>query len=343
MIEKTIFNNDEEIIILAKKIYALDISKVEKINRGSANIYLLNEDQYVLKEFQSKYTKDEIEKEINVINHLSKFDIKVPEYVKTSSNKYYCVHKKKIIIIQKYIEGYGLNNFEGTYEQTMECAEYYGKIVSALKSLPVKLPDSDFSDLYSKENFDNGIKKHKDLLVMLDANNNVDKKIKEDIEEKITMIKDVKNNMDFSEMKNLTMLNSHGDYNVLQFIYKNNKINAVIDFVSACKMPVVWELIRSYSYIDKEAKNGEFNINNLVDYIKTFNKYITLNRYDIKYMVYLYLIQILNSDFGYKQYVSNHKKINLLEFGYLRTNICRYLFKNANLITERLEKELFNI
>ena len=114
----------------------------------------------------------------------------------------------------------------------------------------------------------------------------------------------------------------------------------VIDFVSACKMPIVWEIIRSYSYIDKEAKDGEFNLDTFVDYVKTFNKYVKLNKYDIKYMSHLYLIQILNSNFGYKQYIYDHQKTSLLEFGYLRTNICRYLFNNANKISERLEKEL---
>ena len=63
-------------------------------------------------------------------------------------------------------------------------------------------------------------------------------------------------------MKKIFLLirkNTHGDFNVLQLIYKNNHINSVIDFVSACNMPVVWELIRSYSYIDKNVKEVSNN------------------------------------------------------------------------------------
>ncbi len=337
MLEKTVFENNEEIIRYVKNIYGLNINNVKKINRGSANIYSLNDDKYILKEFQSKYSKIEIDKEIEVINHLRKFNIKVPEYIKTLNGRYDDVYKNKTIIIQYFIDGYTLNNNGGTYDQTIECADCYGKIVSALKSLPIELPDADLSSWYSKENFDLSIKKHKDLLPMLDENDYNDRKIKKDILDKIEMIKLVSPRLNFDEMKNLSVLNTHGDYSVLQFIYKNGTINAVIDFVSACKMPIVWELIRSYSYIDKDAKDGEFNLDTFVDYVKTFNKYIKLNKYDLKYMAYLYLIQILNSNFGYKQYIYDHKNKELLEFGYFRTNICRYLFNNASLITKRLE------
>ena len=70
----------------------------------------------------------------------------------------------------------------------------------------------------------------------------------------------------------------------MQFIYKEDKINAVIDFVSACQMPIVWELLRSYSYIRRDAKDGNFNINTMIDYVKKFNEYVKLNEYDILYM-----------------------------------------------------------
>ena len=339
MLEQTVFENNEEIVEYLKNNYDLEVTNVTKIERGSANIYSLNNNEYILKEFQSKYSKKQIEKEIAVINHLRSYGIKVPEYIKTKKDTFDDIYKEKTIIIQKYIDGYTLESNEGNYEQTIECAKYYGRIVDALKTLPIELPDSDLSGWYSQENFDTSIKKHEDLLLMLDENNEIDKKIKNDLLEKIEMIKEVRLN-DFEQMKNLTVLNTHGDYNVLQFIYKDGKINAVIDFVSACKMPVAWEIIRSYSYIDKDAINGEFNLDTFIEYVKTFNKYIKLNEYDIRFMSYIYLVQVLNSNFGYKQYLYNRDNIKLLNFGFFRTNLCRYLFKNARTISERLIAEL---
>ena len=340
MVEQTIFLDDKEIISLVNDVYGIEVTKVQKIDRGSANIYSLNSDKYILKEFQSKYTKEEIDKEIAVINHLKNNKIQVPVYIETLSKEYSCIYKGRTIIIQKFIEGEILNNNEGNYEQTIECAEIYGKIVSALETLPIELPSFEISSWYSKESFETGIKKHEDLLPMLDEKNETDMKIKKDIEEKLEMIKKVRDTLDFSEMSNLTIKNTHGDYNLLQFIYKEGKVVTVIDFVSSCKMPIVWELIRSYSYIDSEVKDGEFNLNTFVEYVKTFNKYIKLNKYDLKYMTYIYLFQILNSNYGYKQYIYDHSKTSLLNFGYLRTNICRYLFYNAGIISDRLNNEL---
>ena len=38
MIEETVFTN-EKIIEVVKKIYNIDVHQVEKLNRGSANLY----------------------------------------------------------------------------------------------------------------------------------------------------------------------------------------------------------------------------------------------------------------------------------------------------------------
>lgn len=337
MLEKSVFTNKKEIINFVKEKYGINVTDIKIIDRGSANIYSLNKDEYVLKEFQAKYTKDEIEKEITIINHLKKDGIKVPSYIKTINDIYYSLYKDKVIIIQKFIEGYTLDRNEGNYEQTIECAKVYGMIVKSLENLDILLPLNDLS--FSKENLTKGIEKHQKLLELIDDKKDDETlKIKKNLEEKIDMLKDISKKNIFIDTKKLTIKNTHGDFNVLQFIYKNDHINSVIDFVSACKMPVVWELIRSYSYIDKDVKNGIFNLDTFTDYIKEFNKYVKLNEYDLKYMSYIYLIQLLGSTYGYKEYINNNENIELLEFAHFRTNICKYLFNNAENISNRLLK-----
>lgn len=125
----------------------------------------------------------------------------------------------------------------------------------------------------------------------------------------------------------MTVMNIHGDYSVLQFIYKDGKINAIMDFVSACKMLVVWEIIRFYSYIDSKTKEGKIDIDNLVEYVRTFTCYVKLNKYDYKFMSYLYLVQLLASKFGYKQYITYNSKTNLLDFALLEQNCVNSYFK----------------
>ena len=91
--------------------------------------------------------------------------------------------------------------------------------------------------------------------------------------------------------------------------------------------------------MDKECKNGTFNIDNLVLYIKEFMKYSSLTKEDLKYLPYIYLIQLLSSTYGYKQYLQTGN-LNMLEFGKERTNICRYLIKNKEIISKKLLKNL---
>ncbi len=337
MIEETVFSN-KELIDIVKNKYEINVNKVHKLDRGSANLYSLNDDKYILKEFQSKYSKEEINKEIVIINHLKKDGLLVPKYIVTIDKEYCFIYKNKIIIMQKFIDGYTMEPNTGNLEQVIESACKLGKIVKSLKSLEIELPINDVSSWYSLDTLNESIQKHKDLLNKI--NENEYPNIYKDINEKIYMLEYTKNNYNFDEMKNLTFMNTHGDYSVLQFIYKNEKIKSIIDFVSACKMPIVWEIIRSYSYIDMKAKDGKIDIDNLVIYVKEFNNYVKLNKYDLKYMSYLYLIQILCSTFGYKQYISDNSKTELLNFARFRTKLSKYLFENAELISNILEKEI---
>lgn len=337
MIEETVFD-EKTLVDVVREKYGIDVVEIQKLNRGSANLYSLNRDTYVLKEFQSKYTQEEINKEISIINHLKKDGLLVPEYINTINDEYSFIYKEKIITMQKFIDGYTMESNTASYEQMIESARELGKIVKSLDTLKIDLPTNDVSSWYSIETIDESIEKHNALLKKITIESN--QQIYQDLEDKISMLQFVKTNIDFSGMKNLTEKNTHGDYSVLQFIYKDGKINAIIDFVSACKMPIVWEIIRSYSYIDSNAKDGKININNLIEYVKEFTKYVKLNKYDIKYMSYLYLIQLLSSTYGYKQYIADNSKTGLLEFALFRTKLCKHLFENAQLIATSLEKEI---
>lgn len=339
MIEETVFTN-KKIIEIVKKVYDIDIYQVEKLNRGSANLYSLNRNKYILKEFQTKYTKEEINKEIKIINHLKKDNIPVPEYIKTTTGEYSFIYENRVIIMQKFIEGYTIESNSGNYEQVLESAEYLGKIIKSLATLKDKLPNNDVSSWYSKKTINESIDKQEKLLKKISVENYP--QIYKDFMDKISMLKYVRDNLDFSDMSKMTVMNTHGDYSLLQFIYKDGKINAIIDFVSACKMPIVWEVIRSYSYIDPKAKDGKIDVDNLVEYVKKFTNYVKLNKYDFKYMPYLYLVQILTSTFGYKQYIEDNSKSSLLDFAFFRTKLCKFLFENAEKIANTLIEKLAN-
>ena len=149
-------------------------------------------------------------------------------------------------------------------------------------------------------------------------------------------------NFDFNIVRKMTIINTHGDFSVQQLIYNDKEGTTVIDFETAKKMPIVWEAIRSYSYIDKDAKNGKLNIDTLVEYFKESDKYIKLNKYDLKYAPHIYLLQLAGSTFEYKEYIDDYKQKELLKFGLFRTNLCKYLYENLDVISLRLKDEIKN-
>lgn len=344
MLEQTVFSN-EEIVEQVKAKYNINVTKIEKEPRGSANIFYVYDDvenKYVLKEFESACNEENVIKEIRIINHLSKDGIKVPQYVKTVDGEYYFKFKNKTVILMEYIDGYTKESNSGNMEQVIESADILGKMVKSLESFE-GLKEDNVEEWCNGSKLANGKEKLLNILSKLDENScdgNISK-IKHDIEERLNIISNLEK-MDFSEMKNLTLKNSHGDYSIMQFIYKNEKVEALLDFAKARKMAIAWEIIRSYTYIDKESKDGDLNLENLIIYTKRVMEYIKLNKYDLKFMPYFYLIQLVSSPFGYEQYLNDKSQKDLLEFAFWRCKMSMTLYNNLESISLGLMKIIEN-
>lgn len=321
MIEKRLLNKTK-IRKLFRDEYSLNAKNIELVSSGSAEIYKID-NEYILKLFQSKYTKKEILKEVKVINYLKKKNISVPTYVKTNKNDYVVKIENRFLIVQYYIDGKTKDKFEGTIDEIKECGYLHGLIVKSL--LGYKNVQIDKMDWYNKKE---NIAKIKKIIKM--GNN---KLIKEDLNKKISMIENL--NYDFKDIDKITFYTSHGDFSYLQFIYDNDGVKAIIDFIKVKKLPIVWEIIRSFTYMDKDAKNGIINVDNLVLYVKEFMKLVPLSKTDLEYMPYIYVCQLLRSTYGYKEYYLNKNK-EALQFAHFRTNLCEYLYKNAEMISKKL-------
>lgn len=225
---------------------------------------------------------------------------------------------------------------KGNHEQILESARYLGLIIEGFKNYNI---DDNISilDWYSNKEFEKANKKYDEILSKLD-NSKISEKIKMDIIFKKELLAKLNKNINAEDIKNITHKVSHGDYSVLQFIYDNeDNIRVILDFIKTKKLPIVWEIARSYSYIDKDAKEGKINIENLVEYTKKVAEFTELNEYDLKYLPYVYLIQLARSTFGYSEYFKNiENKDEYLEFAFYRSNICRDLYKKADEISKKL-------
>ena len=333
--------NYEKIGKILKEKYGMLPDEVAEVNRGTANIFKIKTEKgnFILKEFNEKRTVESVEKETNIINFLKKRNINVPQYIKTVNDKFYIENEGRIIILQEFVDGYTMeNNTVEDYKRIIESATLLGKVSKELREYPELSEENIIEKQFSKENLQNKIVKMKKLKEELKDDNIYKNKIEQDLDFKIKVSEELESKFDFSIIRKMTIINGHGDYSIQQLIYNDKKETTVIDFETAKKLPIVWEVMRSYSYIDKEAKDGNLNIKTLVEYFKEFSKFIKLNEYDLKYAAHIYLIQLICSPFGYKEYNNDYSQTGLLNFAFFRTNLCQYLYKNLEEISLALSK-----
>ena len=336
-VQKSNLNLDKIKNILEKE-YDVKSFDVSTINRGTSNLFEIETEnkKYILKEFISQRNKQTIMKEIGIINFLRERNINVPKYVKTVNGKYYTQNEGRIIIVQEFVEGYTIENNSGDYNRVIECASILGKLVKELLYYQDLSDENILEKYFSKTRVESGIEQMKQLIKAIKQNNSYKEQIKDELSYRIKILEEINDNFDFENLKKLTMLNSHGDFCSQQLIYNDKKDPTIIDFEKAKKLPIVWEVIRSYSYIDKDSKHGNINVDTLVDYFKEFEKYIKLNGYDLKYAPYLYLMQLASSTYGYKEYIEDCSQKDLLDFAFFRTKLCRDLYENKELISSKL-------
>lgn len=333
--------NDEKIRKILKEEYGMLPDEITEVNRGTANIFKIKTEKgnFILKEFNEKRTVESVEKETNIINFLKERNINVPKYIKTVYDKFYIENEGRIIILQEFVDGYTMeNNTVEDYKRIIESATLLGKVTKELREYPELSEENIIEKQFSKENLQNKIVKMKKLKEELKNDNIYKNKFEQDLDFKIKVSEELESKFDFSIIRKMTIINGHGDYSIQQLIYNDKKETTVIDFETAKKLPIVWEVMRSYSYIDKEAKDGNLNIKTLVEYFKEFSKFIKLNEYDLKYAAHIYLIQLICSPFGYKEYNNDYSQTGLLNFAFFRTNLCQYLYENLDEISLALSK-----
>jgi Ser/Thr protein kinase RdoA (MazF antagonist) len=327
-----------EIEGLIKEKY--NISNIQEIihsDNSRANCYhiICKDKQYFLKENQSNYSLEKVQNECKINDFLKKRKICVNEFYKTIDGEYVWEFKNHVFHLQPYIHGktYKMNTVPEWLIN--DSAESLGRIHKAL--MDFQMLEDDFGErFFSEWDINNSIQFYEGMIdAARDIKDEMIKiKITEDLRFKISILPRVADfKFDYSKF---TVSNSHGDYSIIQTLCGEDKINAIIDFTDACSLPLCWEIIRSYTYADPKCINGnEIDIENLKRYIKLYLKHNSLSSYDIKMMPYLYYYHLARSKFGYREYILNPQNNGeeLLQFAFWRTNMCRWLEKNVELLS----------
>jgi hypothetical protein len=336
-VEKSVLNN-KIINDLLLREYNIITYKVEKLKLGSANCFKISalDNIFFLKEFQARFSEKDINEEASLLEFLIVNHYPTNNIIRTTNNKNYAVIDGKIVCLQKYINGTTFNSNTVPTEILFQAAQLLGKLHTILKSYK---PLATEMDIKWHKQF-NAFKSAQSYQLLLDnipkTSSNLHRQIYNDLIYKQNLQYKID---EYGEFFNLVTLgNTHGDYNCLQYICSDTQISVVIDFTTACCMPLCWEIMRSYVQSAPKCKDGDYiDISEFVQYIKHYLKHATLTKNDLRYMPYIYFYQLARSKYGYKEFLANSEnKEELINFALWRTNMCRYLEANVDEISEVL-------
>jgi Ser/Thr protein kinase RdoA (MazF antagonist) len=336
-LEKSVLDIDKMRTILSSE-YDLHLMDFKSLDLGSANCFKVhcNEGVFFLKEYQSDFTNDMVCQEASIVEYLISKNFPVAGFIKTKSGQSTVLYGGHVISVQDFVEGKSyLNDLPHSF--LTESAKYLGILHTLLKDYPMEVSmDYDWATSFSSEAI---TQKFNAMLVALDENKsdpNYDK-IHDDLIFKRKLMESID---DWKEYFNgITFSSTHGDYTACQLICDNDSIKAVIDFSSARCLPVVWEIMRSYIQSGGVSRTGSyFDVEDFSLYVKEYMKYAPLTERDLEAMPYIYLFQLAQSSYGYKEYLvtKTENKEVLLDFGFWRTDICREIYKKASEISAAL-------
>ena len=336
-LEQSVLDFDKITEIL-KSDYGYTLLEMHQLSFGSANCFktICIEGIFFLKEYQSEITLDEVQCEAKLVEFLVEKDFPVARFHRTLDGTPCIVYKGHVISVQDYIEGKTYMNDMPTQFLTQE-AKYLGLLHKLLKGYPMK------KSMQEKwvETSDEAIGKYDMLLASLEMQKDDPnyQRIKDDLNFKKDLISKIS---DFKEYyKGITYIPSHGDYTACQLIFDDKGVKAVIDFSAATELPAVWEIMRSFIQSYGACKNDNpFPIEDFVLYVNEYRKYSPLTERDLRAIPYVYLLQLARSGYGYKEYLvtKTENRDKLLDFAFWRTDICREIYRNTEIISNALSE-----
>lgn len=324
---------------LLKDHYGIVVVSVRKIRLGSANCYYVSDKSrlYFLKEFQSGFEAEDLIRESNLVDFLAERNIPVARFIKTVSGKPFFVYGGHLICLEEFIDGRTYNYDDLPAELLDEAAQMLGKLHQAMQDYP--LPEDmgkAWLDSYSADK----LVSEYDALLKIASNTPNDKntaRITTDLEYKKELAYRCNDYIKYYD--GVTYSPTHGDYQGCQLISADGHIKAVIDFSSARRLPITWEIMRSYVQSSVQCrKNAVIDVNGFCRYVREYTKHYPLTETDLAAMPYVYLFQLARSKYGYTQYLTTESEDNedLLEFAFWRTDMCREVEKKLNQLSKSL-------
>ena len=320
---------------LLKEKYALELLYIEKssVGAGSDTYFVIcSEGKFVVK-YPAASEINHPEAEPELCEYLLEKGIPVCQFLRNKDGYYLTMDDAgRVFHVQRFIEGkvYDLNAAPDWL--LTESAQMLGKIHTALKDY-TGLPTGIGADFFTYMTPERALESYRRSLNI--ARNRGDQDNAADLEYRIDLMQRYPAyRFDLGE---LTCCATHGDYFISQIICGENRINAVIDWTTACVHPVIWEIVRSYVYASPGCKEGQIDMDEFLRYVAAYRKYAALNEYDLLCMVRMFYYQIAVCDY-YGQYYSStaDNRYIYLHQAVFSTKLLRWLEDHVETLTARL-------
>lgn len=278
-----------------KDHYDIEIKSLERIaDHRETKVYLLTseEKKYVLKTTLSAY-KSQSEDEGELTQYLYDNGIHVARLLQSNNGRYVIHHDEWQFHIQEFIEGKILRLNSAPAWYLKKSARLLGQMQSVLSRYK-ELPHGFDEGFVCKTNLDN------EKQSRLNQLNLVKEKMSD--QQYVYFQKRFRHfdrvfAFEF-DMERLTRSNSHGDFYIGQVICGNEDNDlTVIDWESACYLPLCLEVIMSYTYADPACRDGRIDYDHFKIYLHEYMKYISLSHYDLVVMPYFYYYYLCLTSF----------------------------------------------
>lgn len=337
-LEKTTLT-DAKIRALLSEHYGITAKELRRPAIGSANCYIIHTDgaSVFLKEFQSGFSKEDIEREALLLEHLSRCGVPTARFIPTRRGGFVLTNENHPLALQEYIEGEAYTYDAFPHTALPSLARMLGTIHQALKDYP--LP-ADMGTNWLKDYSPDEAAVFYDKLMLLAGSQADDRNILRllgDLQYKKELAYRCEDYKQYFE--GITYGGAHGDYQGCQVIGKDGEIRAVIDFSSARVLPLSWEIMRSFVQSgDVSRQTATVDCETLCDYVREYLKVAPLTRRDLEAMPYVYLYQLARSRYGFRQHLTtdSEDREELLRFAFWRTEMCRYLEEHAKELSDAL-------
>lgn len=321
------------------KNYGLEIITVEKssVGAGSDTWFVTCKDgKYVMKS-PSESEINNPKQEPQLCEYLNQNGIPVCQFVKNKNGDYLSSDNSgRTFHVQKFIEGQVYDWHAAPKWLIMESAQMLGKIHTALKEYS-GLPIGIGSDFFKFMTPQRALESYQNSLGI--AKNQNDETVIDDLEYRIDLMKHFPK-YEF-DLDRLTTQSTHGDYFISQMICGEDKINAVIDWTTACVHPVVWEIVRSYVYASPLCKAGNIDVDEFIEFVSEYCKYAELTEYDLSNMVNLFYYQISVCDYYGQYYAADADNSYIyLEQAKFSTKLMKWFEKNGEALKAELIRHI---